>query len=277
MSDFAAELEPLFTAFSGDVSVAYARLDGESYTYHATERLPAASLIKLPILLTVLEAVSQGKLELNERVPLSAAARVGGSGILYTLQAGLEPTIHDLLTLMIVVSDNTATNMLIERIGQEKISTFCQQHGFSETVLVGKLQLPETEQNDAQRRGERNSSCAADMLGLLLGLVRGDLLPPAETELALSILKKQQFTEALARYLPTDSELETSYVEVASKSGCLRGVWHDAGIVFSGGQPLYVLVVMTSGSTDRRFHPDQEGVKLIAEVSRRVYRHDADM
>ena len=270
--ELGAELTPLFKTFSGEVSVAYARLDGaESYTYHATEPTSAASLIKLPILLTVLERVSQEKLKLDERTSLKATDQVGGSGILHTLQAGLEPTLHDLLTLMMIVSDNTATNILIGRVGQDAINTFCQQHGLSGTKLVGKLQLPETEQNEAQRRGERNTTCAADMLGLLLGLVRGDLLPPAETELALSILKKQQYTEALARYLPTDPELDTPYIEVASKSGCLSGVWHDAGIVFSEGQPLYALVVMTSGSRDRRFHFEQEGMLLIGEISRRTY------
>ena len=275
-ADLNADLTPLFDTFSGEVSVAYARLDGsESYTYQATDPLPSASLIKLPVLLTVLEAVSRSKLELNERIPLNAVAQVGGSGILHTLQAGLEPTIRDLLTLMIIVSDNTATNMLIERVGQDAINTFCQQHGFSGTKLVGRLQLPEAEQNEAQQRGERNTTCAADMLGLLLGLVRGDILPPQETELALDILKKQQFTEALARYLPTDPELDAPYAQVASKSGCLSGVWHDAGIIFGGGTPLYALVVMTSGSKDRRFHFEQEGMLLIAEVSRRLYQRTA--
>ena len=273
-ADLGADLTPLFDAFSGVVSVAYARLDSsESYTYRATDPTLAASLIKLPILLTVLETVSQKTLQLAERLPLKDTDQVGGSGILHTLQGGLEPTLRDLLTLMIIVSDNTATNMLIERVGQETINTFCQQHGLSGTKLVGKLQLPEAGQNAAQRRGERNTTCAADMLGLLLGLVRGDLLPPPETELALSILKKQQYTEALARYLPTDPELDAPYAEVASKSGCLSGVWHDAGIVFTGGepQPLYALVVMTSGSHDRRFHFEQEGMLLIGEVSRRIY------
>ena len=272
---FDAQLTPLFDAFSGRVSVAYARLDGfENYSYRATEPTPAASLIKLPILLTVLESVAQGKLDLSERISLKTADQVGGSGVLHTLQAGLEPTLHDLLTLMIIVSDNTATNMLIERIGAARVNTFCQQHGFSGTALVGKLQLPETEQNGAQRRGARNTTCAADMLGLLLGLERGDLLPPPETALALDILKKQQFTEALARYLPVDAELDAPYVEIASKSGCLRGVWHDAGIVFQDAGP-YALAVMTSGSADKRFHFEQEGMLLIAEVSRRIFSKNA--
>ncbi len=272
MSDLAAELTPLFDEFSGRVSVAYARLDGpEKYTYRATETMHSASLIKLPILLTVLERVAQRKLDLKERVPLKTTDQVAGSGVLHTLQAGLEPTLRDLLTLMIIVSDNTATNMLIERVGLGAVNTFCRQHGFRATTLVGKLQLPEAEHNEAQRRGERNTTCAADMLGLLLGLVRGDLLPPPETELALNILKKQQFTEALARYLPTDADLDTPLVEVASKSGCLSGLWHDAGVVFRAGQPLYALVVMTSGSSDKRFYVEQEGMMLIAEVSRRLY------
>ena len=282
MTDFTDELngklKPLFDKFSGQVSVAYARLDGsDSYTHEATEPTLSASLIKLPILLTVLERVSQGKLNLDERISLKATDQVTGSGVLHTLQAGLEPTLYDLLTLMIIVSDNTATNMLIEHVGLGAVNTFCQQHGFSGTILVGKLQLPEEGQNEAQRRGERNRTCAADMLGLLLGLIRGDLLPPPETELALDILKKQQFTEALARYLPTDPEIDTPLVEVASKSGSLSGLWHDAGIVFRDGQLLYALVVMTSGSKDKRFYFEQEGMMLIAEVSRRIYaRHTAE-
>ncbi len=269
-----SDLIPLFEAFSGEVGVAFGRLDRpETYTYRATERVPSASLIKLPILLAALERVARGELSLDERVPLQTGDQVGGTGVLRALQPGLEPTLGDLLTLMVIVSDNTATNMVIGRVGQGTVNTFCQQHGFSDTALVGKLQLPEHELNDAQRRGERNRTCAADTLGLLMGLVRGDLLPPQETELALSILKQQGFTEALARHLPTDPDLDAPYVEVASKSGCLRGVWHDAGVVFQDGKPSYALVVMTRGSADRRFHPEQEGVLLIAEVSRRVYEH----
>lgn len=264
-------LTPLFEAFSGEVSVAFGRLDrAENYTYHATDTMPSASLIKLPILLAALGGVARGELNLDERIPLKTGDQVGGTGVLKALQPGLEPTLKDLLTLMTIVSDNTATNMVIERVGVEAVNTFCQQHGFSDTALVGKLQLPDTEQNDAQRRGQRNRTCAADTLGLLMGLARGDLLPPQEAKLALDMLKQQQFTEALARYLPTDPELDTPYVQVASKSGCLRGVWHDAGIVFRDGVPLYALVVMTSGSADRRFHFEHEGMLLIAEVSRRV-------
>ena len=272
MTNLSDTLTPLYEGFSGEVSAAFGSFSGgDTYAYRADEPTPAASLIKLPIMLTVLERVAQGELSLDERLELNPHDRVSGSGVLQHLQPGLTPTLHDLLTLMIIVSDNTATNLLIEHVGAETVNLWCRQNGLYGTRLVGKLQLPEAERNEAQRRGERNLTCAADVLGLLMGLARGDLLPPAETDVALSILKQQVFTEALARYLPTDPELDTPHVEVASKSGCLRGVWHDAGIIFQDGKPLYALAVLSSGSADRRFHPEQEGVMLIAAVSRRVY------
>ena len=173
---------------------------------------------------------------------------------------------------MIIVSDNTATNMLIDIAGQNAVNDFCQGAGLTQTRLVGKLQLPEEKRNDAQRRGETNTTCAADMLGLLTSLQRGDLLPAELTQVALEILQKQQFTEALARYLPTDRDLSKDAVTVASKSGCLRGVWHDAGLVCArSGEPLYTLVVMSADSRDRSFSFEQEGMMLIAEVSRRIF------
>lgn len=272
MPDLEPLLRDLYEGFSGEVSVAFQRLDApESYTHNPETSMLAASVIKVPIMLYALQQVSQAKLTLTERIPLQGSDKVSGSGVLKELSEGLAPSVHDLLMLMIVVSDNTATNMLIERLGLQAINTFCQQHGFYATQLVGKLQLSEAQLNEAQRRGERNRTTAADMLGMLVGLVRGDLLPPAETEVALTILKAQQLQNGLGRLLPTDDELDTPYVQVASKSGSIRGVRHDVGLVYRDGAPLYALAVMTSGSSDPRFYADNEGVRLIAEVSRRIY------
>ena len=269
---------PLVAPFSGRVAVALQSFQSaESYTLNATRTLAAASLIKLPLLVHALSEVAQRRLDLGERYLMNDADRVGGSGILHVLSGGLSLTLHDLLTLMIVVSDNTATNLVIEILGVDAVNAFMQSLGMAQTKLVGKLQLSEAEQNEVQRRGERNATCAADMLGLLVRLERRELLPDALTDTALSILKKQQFTEALARYLPTDAELHANPVVVASKSGCLRGLWHDAGIVYNNqvydarGAPLYALVVMTEGAEDRSFSFEQEGMLLIARLSKKIY------
>ena len=270
---FADALSPLIKQFSGQVAVAFHSFrDGSSYTHNATETMRSASLIKLPLLVHALTKVARGELNLGQPVTVKAGDRVGGAGILNTLSSGLTLPLRDVLTLMIIVSDNTATNLVIELLGAKNINRFIADLGMSQTRLVGKLQLPELQQNAAQRAGEANSTCAADVLGLLTRLESRDLLPDDLTTLALDTLLKQQFTEAMARYLPTDAELHTPAIKVASKSGCLRGLWHDAGIVYDGdGTPLYALVIMTEGANDRSYSWEQEGMMVIAEVSKLIY------
>lgn len=260
-------------AFSGRLAFAFWQFGtGSSYLHRADEAVRAASLIKLPLLVQALSEVAAGRLSLGTRYPLRAADQVAGNGVLRHLEPGLEPSLRDLLTLMIVLSDNTATNLVIDLLGQTAVNDFLQQLGLGQTQLVGKLQLPAAQQTDAQRRGESNRTCAADVLGLLLRLERGELLPPAETELAKGILQRQQYTEALARYLPTDPELHAPHVMVASKSGCLRGLWHDAGLVYAAnGRPLYALVVLTEDAADRSYAWEQEGMLCIARLSRAVF------
>lgn len=260
--------------FSGRLALAFAPLpSGEPFLHEAERPLPAASLIKLPLLLHALAEVAAGRLSLERRVALREGDKAGGNGVLRLLGPGLEPSVRDLLTLMIALSDNTATNLVIDLLGLEAANAFMQRLGLARTRLVGKLQLPLAAQNEAQRRGERNQTSAAEVLGLLVRLARGELLGAAETELALAILREQQYHEALGRYLPRDPELSDERVVLASKSGCLRGVWHDAALVCDARhRPLYALVVMTADSTDQSYGYDQEGMLLIARLARAIHR-----
>lgn len=266
-------VKALAQRFSGAVSVAfYDFRTAARYFYRAEAVMRSASLIKLPLLILALQRVAAGELSLAARYTMRAEDQVGGAGVLKALAPGLALTLADLLTLMIIVSDNTATNMVIDILGEAGINPALQALGLSQTRFVGKLQLAPARQTAAQRRGEANATSALDVLGLLLRLEQGELLPPEQTALARQILLKQQYTEALPRYLPRDAELEALHVLVASKSGCLRGLWHDAGIVYDqGGAPLYALVVMTDGARDRSFSWEQEGMMLIAELSRAIF------
>jgi len=115
-------LRKLDQEFSGTLAVAARGLAGQparrpAIAYRAGETFPAASVIKLPILVEAYRQVDEGRLDLSERIPLRAEDRVGGSGVLKELEPGAALTLRDLLTLMIVVSDNTATNMVIDRVG----------------------------------------------------------------------------------------------------------------------------------------------------------------
>lgn len=273
MNAIAALIEPLEARFSGELSLAYYNFaDSSSFLHNATRSMRSASLIKIPLLIQTLSEVAKGKLSLDQRFLLKDTDQVGGAGILHALQAGLTLSLQDLLTLMIIVSDNTATNMIIDSLGETRVNAFLQYLGLSQTQLVGKLQLPVAKQNALQRSGQFNRSCAADILGLLLRLEQRDLLPDDLSELALAILKKQQFTEALSRYLPRDQELDPKPLIVASKSGCLRGLWHDAALVYnSDSQPLYALVIMTDNALDKSYSMEQEGMMLIAKISKEIF------
>lgn len=270
---FAALLEPHLQAFSGDMSVAFYRFADNLYLEHQADTpRHAASLIKLPIMLEVLSQCDVGECQLDAPITMSAEDQVTGSGIMRYLSHGLQLSLRDLVTLMIIVSDNTATNLLIDYVGVRAINRRIQAIGLRNTELVDKLQLPEDKQNRAKRKGSFNTTCASAMLALLVKLQQGQLMSPEMTALALSILSNQQYTEALARYLPTDSELHANAVTVACKSGCLRGVWHDAAIVSQAdGTPLYALVMMTEHAQDRSFGFEQEGMMTIAKVSRTLF------
>ncbi|MGY2894135.1 serine hydrolase [Deinococcus sp. UYEF24] len=232
-------------------------------TLHAErgkEVLSAASIIKLWLLMRGLWAAQTGQVPLSERLSVQAADRVPGSGVLHELSAGLNLTWQDALTLMTVVSDNTATNMVIGRLGLDATQDWMAD-GWSQTRLVGKLQLPPELKNEAQRRGERNSTTANDVATLLGQLYRGELLGEAHTTLALDILGRQQFRDILARHVPRDAAGEPLF-RVLSKSGELTGVHHDAGLLLLP-RPLSV-ALLSVGGTDPREHPDNRDVTLLA-------------
>ncbi|ADV66740.1 serine hydrolase [Deinococcus maricopensis] len=222
---------------------------------------PAASTIKVPLLVHALQRVQAGALNLGARVPVPADARVPGAGVLHELDGGLAPTVRDLLTLMIVVSDNTATNLVIDLLGEAAFNAWLQAEGLRGTHLVGPLQRPPHLQNPAQRRGERNRTCADDQVTLLSRLARGELLNPELTALALDVLSRQQVRPILARHLPYTVD-GTLSVRVASKSGELRGVRHDVGVVWLP-RPL-VVAVLSEGGADAREHPDNTDERALA-------------
>jgi beta-lactamase class A len=232
-------------------------------TLHAEQQgevFPAASIIKLWLLVRGLWAAQSGQILLSERLTLQATDRVPGSGVLHELQAGLKLSWQDLLTLMVVVSDNTASNMVLGRLGLEAVQVWLAAD-WPQTRLVGKLQLPPEQQSEAQRRGERNATTATEATTLLGQLYRGELLGAEYTRLALDILGRQQFRDILARHLPSDSSGEPLY-QVLSKSGELRGVHHDAGLLLLP-RPLSVTLLSMNG-TDPREHPDNRDVTLIS-------------
>ncbi|CAM3786758.1 serine hydrolase [Deinococcus frigens] len=250
--------------YRGEVGLRVCDLAGaELLTLNPERVFPAASTIKVPLLVLALEWAQAGRLALEERVTLGAADRVSGAGVLHELGPGLALSWRDVLTLMIIVSDNTATNLVIGVLGVEAVNDWLTAHGWTDTRLVGKLQLPPEQRNAAQLRNERNRTTALEQTDMLGRLVRGELLDAAHTALALNILERQQFRDLIGRGLPRATSGEHLY-RLASKSGELDGVHHDVGVLYTP-RPL-VIALLTSGGTDRRELPGNRDVNLLSEA-----------
>ena len=222
------------------------------------ERLPStvfstASTIKLAILYEFFKQADEGTLSLDAIRPLDRRQVVGGSGVLAELTAPALP-LRDYAILMVVLSDNTATNVLIDAVGMSKVTTRMASLGLKETRLRRKMiDLA------AARRGDENVSTPGEIARLLEILYRGDGLAKESQEALLAILKKSKST-SMRRGIPAG-------VPVANKPGSLEGIEVDAGIVYVQGRP-YVLSVMTSYLTE-----NAAGESAITAVSRAAFEY----
>lgn len=261
-----SELHQWVEEFPGQVGYWLENLaTGEVFSRQPDRSFLAASTIKLPLLWQTLE---EGH-PLKQLLPIRADQRALGSGVIKDLQVEAL-SLQDLLTLMIVVSDNTATNVVIDLLGhKEPINAWLRQKGWTSTHLAGKLSMPEHQPDPLRLPNDAARTSAADLADMLRRLWRKELGHP----LALDILGRQQFSELL-RELPTDPDhLEelTSPLQVYSKSGWLREYRHDAGILSRGDQAV-VVVGLTHSTHDLRFHPDHPAHRLLGRLAGWAYR-----
>lgn len=252
-------------AFRGTIGVMARRLDAPGeFEWNADEVFPAASIVKLPLLLEALRQVERGQLDLAQRVELRSEDRVGGSGVLVELDPGLRPTLRDLLTLMVVVSDNTATNLVLDLVGGTPAPTrTLREWGLERTTVVGKLMLPWELKNEAQKAGRSAETSPREAVWLLERLWRGELLGRDATAAALRILGAQQVREVLARGVPYGTR-------VLSKSGSVEGVRNDVGLLVSD-ESVVAVALMSKGGTDLRYHVDNEAHLSLARVAGLVF------
>lgn len=189
----------------------------ERFTHDADSLYPAASVIKLPIVMALYADAAAGRISLNER--LLCGEPVDGSGVLRHLADLDVLTIRDHIALMIMVSDNTSTNRLIERIGIARVNERLDEWGCPASRL-GALLFD----RDAVSCGVRNVMTSRETARLLLRLVRGELVDRATSDSVLGLLAHADGGARLRRYLPFDAR-------VAHKPGTIRGVRNDAGVV----------------------------------------------
>lgn len=226
---------------------------GQRLELNPSAVFPAASMIKVPIMYEVMRQAAAGILSLEDTVTVTRQAQAGGAGILAELRPGLALTVQELTTLMIVISDNTATNLLIDLAGMPAINTSLHNLGLHSTSLKRKMMdFP------AARSGNENTTSAADMAALF-GLIHAQAcLPPHYCQLMLDILSRQQVRDKIPFYLPEEFRL-------AHKTGTLPGVEHDGGILFFPDDPCIVTILADNLDTNH------QGLQLIAGIGKRIY------
>lgn len=282
------EVEEILAGLSGHTGVYARRLDGrgETVELHADTNFTLASVVKLPILIHVLALAQAGKVSLTERREQTEADRLPGSGLLQRFLPGLKPTVHDLLYLMMDVSDNQATDAILALSTKQAVEadmhargygTFFMPHSIREVLYSLAPDLPSDasydditaafrepgfeypEEPDGGSAEVGNRCTPRDIAAMLVDLHEGRALDPEHTELALNILKACMTNSRIPQGVPYGTP-------VAHKTGTFRSRANDAGIVYAPTGP-YVLALFVHGE------PDEKAASgALARVSEAVFR-----
>ena len=228
-----------------------------------------ASVIKVPIMLEAMYEIKAGKRSLDERLKLTKENQVEGSGVLTQMQPGLEPTLEDTITLMIVLSDNTATNLVIDDIGIPAVNARIAQMGLKNTYLYKKVFMPPVGPTPSdQKKFGLGKTTAREMAQILESIERCDLGDKSLCERMLGILKNQQDHEMMPRYIESaDTTVETS--AIAHKTGAEDDVRNDVGIVYTKHGTI-VISAFTYNNKDQSWTVDNAAEVIIGKLSKAV-------
>jgi beta-lactamase class A len=267
-SSLESVLAPLAKAHQGKVAIAVKHLGtGESYTLNADVPMPTASLCKFPVLMEVYQQVAEGKVKLSDPIKVRKEDIVGGSGVLkYLFDPDTTITLHDAARLMIGVSDNTATNLVLDKIGIGSTAQQMEAWGYPNTKIHSKSFRGDTSVfPERSRKFGLGSTTAADMISLLEKCHRGEIVSPEASKEIIATLRLTQDTERMTRYL-----VDTPGVSFAHKPGAVDGAKTDAGIMFFKGGPV-ALCILTSNNKDVGYAIDNAGNVFIGKVTKAVY------
>ena len=227
---------------------------GEHYFLREDEVFAQASSIKITVLANLYLQAQQGKLKLTDLYTVQPSDLVPDSDIMNGLTPGVtRVTLRDLATMMVAVSDNAATNVLIDRVGMQNVNAMLDTLGLTHTRLRRKMMDLE-----AAKQGRENISTPREMMTLLDAIYHGKLLNKESTESFFKVLMTNK-DSWIPRDLPAD-------LKIANKPGSLEAVRNDSGVVFVEGRP-YAICVMTSFLRNER-----EGEAAITKVSLETLR-----
>ncbi len=276
-------LESLVKVHRGHVALYAEQINtGMRVAIGADTPVQTASVIKLTILFEAMEQVRAGKAHWEDRLALDKGDAVSGSGVLMFFDTPLTLTLKDVLTMMVIVSDNTATNLAIDRLGLDAVNARIAWMGLKDTHLYKKIMKPATGPMPAdQPKFGLGKTTAREMATVMERITRCQMAGQGEVageanaardraicEVALKMLRNQIYRTTIPRYLETLDSTETGS-GIASKTGSLDAVRADVAIVAGKSGPM-VISIFTYGNADQGWTVDNEGEVMVARLAKEI-------
>ncbi|MBO1004661.1 serine hydrolase [Pseudogracilibacillus auburnensis] len=263
INELKERLEQLVKSEDGNWAIVVEDLDKQdSLSINGKHQYYAASIIKLPIMATAFSMADQGLLCLSEKIKLKKVDVVGGAGVLQHLSIGLELTFYDLLMLMIIQSDNTATNMVIDRLGKKQIQATMSQIGMLHSSFYNKLMTV-----PVQLEG-RNMITAHDVSTFYRTVVEGKFSSQYACEQMIDLLKRQQIQHLTAYFpdIPIKHIGQQPEWTFASKTGSVENLYHDTGVLYKRDRTV-IINVLSEGCNQNK------AIRMINQIGKEVYEY----
>ena len=252
MTDLNERIETAVRESGASIGVALRHIEsGESFMLNADTPVPLASVVKIPVIVAAFDYLRQDRFRLDDRWTLQESVKALGSGVLRHLDDGLGLNVKDLLTLMTIISDNTATDMLMLRIGVQTINDLMHSYGLANIHVAHTLNeifedmLPSADPNqdtfalakwEAEHGVRRDGFCYSlgadnnvgtprELTRLVEMIFKAELLDRSACDAILDIMLKQQLNDRLPRFLPNGTR-------VAHKTGSFSGIRNDCAIIY---------------------------------------------
>jgi beta-lactamase class A len=264
----ATRLQPLADAHQGKTALAVRHLEtGEAYSLRADAPMPTASLVKFPVMIEAYRQAAEKKIALDAPVVLKKEDKVPGAGILTThFSPGASFPLRDAVHLMIVYSDNTATNLVLDAIGIDATAKTMETMGFPNTKIHSKVFKRETSKfPERSKQFGLGSTTADEMVKLFELLHHGKLVSPVACKEMHAHLLQCDDSDKFPRFLPAGTK-------VAFKTGSVDAARTAAGILYTKKGPV-ALCVLTAENQDKRWVKDNAGDLLCAKVAQEVWKH----
>jgi beta-lactamase class A len=263
-----ASIRRIQKSFSGTLGIAARDFkSGREIFLNADDIFPTASMIKIAILLELFRQKEAGRLALSEMRAIGTADKTAGSGLLENMGDEVTLSLHDIAVLMNAISDNTATNVLIDRLGIEDINTAMREAGMSNTRLIRKIVFTSGRK---LKYPFFATGTPRDFMVLMDGLYHRKLLNKLNTEAMLTIMRVQKNMGNLTRLMSFNPWENDKQSWVASKTGSITGVRNETGIIHTKTS-AHVVSLMSKDCVDEQWTPDNEGTLALAQASKAVY------